>query len=413
MKKVLRNSGNDFYFYNFIGNINSKISKTMKMFLLCICLLCASFIFNSCTEKMDGISETVNSVKVLDAVTLSGNLKRSFDSATRSVDGRINYPDYYGGRYLNKDGKLVILVKGDNIVDYKDDLRARCKGDGFEIKPCVYSYNYLVDLIYYLEEKWKVADPNNDMKYYGICTDQENNKLVINTGDISEYNKNRFIELLDGFNNIEFVLSSEIEYQAEVNPAMGIAGAVVTSSTGTGYSAGSAGYRAKKGSTSVLVTSGHVLKTENTALRNRSGVEMGKCIGVKWTNISGSTVDAAICTLNSGYSLSNVVKLYSGTVTLAASVADVDQYSNISMKGYHSETTGGILATDYHVPNSNMYNFIKANYRSVSGDSGAVCYASDKKVVGIHQGALSEGGSERTIVVPAEQINRVFGLTMY
>lgn len=83
------------------------------------------------------------------------------------------------------------------------------------------------------------------------------------------------------------------------------------------------------------------------------------------------------------------------------------------MKGYHSETTGGILATDYHVPNSNMYNFIKANYRSVSGDSGAVCYASDKKVVGIHQGALSEGGSERTIVVPAEQINRVFGLTMY
>lgn len=265
-----------FIFITLWGNINLKIRKTMKTFLLCICLLCASSIFNSCTEKMDGISETVNSVKVLDAVTLSGNLKRSFDSATRSVDGRINYPDYYGGRYLNKDGKLVILVKGDNIVDYKDDLRARCKGDGFEIKPCVYSYNYLVDLIYYLEKKWKAADPNNDMKYYGICTDQENNKLVINTGDISEYNKSRFIELLDGFSNIEFVLSSEIEYQAEVNPGMGIAGAVVTSSTGTGYSAGSAGYRAKKGSTSVLVTSGHVLKELNTALRNRSGVEMGK-----------------------------------------------------------------------------------------------------------------------------------------
>lgn len=385
----------------------------MRVLLLCMGLLCAGFIFNSCTERMDNVTDGVESVKVLDAATLSSNLKKSFNVATRSVDGRVVYPDYYGGRYVNEEGKLVILVKGNDITTYRNDLRMRCNGDGFEIKPCVYSYNYLIDLIYSLEEKWKAADPNNDMKYYGICTDQERNILVINTGDVSESNKNRFIELLDGFDSIEFILSGEIEYQAEVNPGMGIAGAVVTTSTGTGYSAGSAGYRAKKGSTPVLVTSGHVLKANNTALRNRSGVEIGKCIGVKWTEISGSTVDAAICTLNSGYSLSNVVKLYSGTVTLLASVADVDQYSNISMKGYYSETSGGILATDYHVPNSSMYNFIKANYRSVSGDSGAVCYTSDGKVIGIHQGALPEGGSERTIVVPAEQINEVFGLTMY
>ena len=43
------------------------------------------------------------------------------------------------------------------------------------------------------------------MKYYGICTNQKENKLIINTGDISENNKKKFIELLDGFQELDFI----------------------------------------------------------------------------------------------------------------------------------------------------------------------------------------------------------------
>lgn len=237
----------------------------MNGFFLCLLFLGASMTFNSCTERLENGIDSEKSVNEIDTKTLSSNLKKSFKSMARSIDGRIIYPEYYGGCYLNKNNKLVILVSGNNINVYKKDLIKRCGGDGFEIKTCSFSYNYLMGLIYSLEEKWKAADPHNMMKYYGICTDQEKNKLVINTGDVSDANKNKFIDLLDGFENIEFVLSDEMELQAEVTPGMGIAGAKVTDSSGqSGYSAGSAGYRAKKGLTEVLVTSGHVLKAKDT-----------------------------------------------------------------------------------------------------------------------------------------------------
>lgn len=399
--------------YDISGIIKYKLKfMLMKKNVLCFCLLFAGLNFFACTDMVDDMDKTSNMpVPQLDANALSSNLKESFASSTRAVDGRIIYPDFYGGSFLDVEtNKFVILVKDASKSVYEKDLETRCGGKGFEVQSCVYSYGYLIDLIYSLEDKWKKADPNNAMKYYGICTDQERNKLVINTGNISQSNKQRFIDLLDGFDNIEFILSDEMIYQADINPGSGMIGAL----TSSGYSGGSIGYRAKTSAgTPVLVVSGHVMKTINTAMKNRSQVDIGKCINVKWTGISGSTVDAAICSLNTGYVPSNVVKLFSGSVTLGTGVANVDQYSNVSMKGYHTETSGNVIATDYHVPNSSMYNFIKANYASRSGDSGGICYTNDKKVVGIHQGALSESGTERTIIVPAGQINSVFSLKMY
>lgn len=196
----------------------------MNKFFLCMLLFVASTAFNSCTKSLENGTDSEKSINEIDTKTLSGNLKKSFKSMARSTDGRIIYPEYYGGCYLNQSNKLVILVSGNNVNAYKKDLIKRCGGDGFEIKTCSFSYNYLIGLIYSLEEKWKAADPDNAMKYYGICTDQEKNKLVINTGDVSDANKNKFIDLLDGFENIEFVLSDEIELQAEVTPGMGVAG---------------------------------------------------------------------------------------------------------------------------------------------------------------------------------------------
>lgn len=381
----------------------------MKKYCSLLLLICGILTFYSCSKEIDNSSEAENRIS-LNAETLLSNLMKSFNMEVRSnSNGQSIYPDYYGGCYLDESKNLVILVTGNDSSLHEEDLILRCGGNGFNMKLCKHSYNYLTSLIYSLEDKWKEADPNNEMKYYGICTNQKENKLIINTGDISENNKKKFIELLDGFQDIDFILSSEIVYQSDINPGMGMAGAVV----GSNYSAGSVGYRAKSGTTSVIVVSGHVMKAVDTNLRDRNRNIMGKCTKVQWKEIPGSKVDAAICTVNTGYSLSNVVKLFSGSVTLKAEIANVTQYSPIKLKGFHSESSGSVIATDYHLPNSNMYNFIKAGYRSVNGDSGGICYTDEGKVVGIHQGALPENGTENTIIVPAGQINDAFNLTMY
>lgn len=63
----------------------------------------------------------------------------------RTEDGTISYPDYYGGAFLNEDGKLVVNVTTQNeyIVE---TIRTATENDEIIINNVDYSYNYLLEL---------------------------------------------------------------------------------------------------------------------------------------------------------------------------------------------------------------------------------------------------------------------------
>ena len=121
------------------------------------------------------------------------NLERSFLPVTRpnaALDPELYvYPDYYCGNFMKGD-KVVILVKGDEIGSYRDDLVNRCKTNNFEIEIRKYSMNEILNI-----RDQIVGVGENILNQLGVCfwgIDPENNCLEVILVDDSTDRINKF-----------------------------------------------------------------------------------------------------------------------------------------------------------------------------------------------------------------------------
>jgi hypothetical protein len=57
-----------------------------------------------------------------------------------------DYPEYYGGNYINDEGNLVVYVTG-NIADYKQDFLQRSGTYEIILEPCKYSFKTLTQIM--------------------------------------------------------------------------------------------------------------------------------------------------------------------------------------------------------------------------------------------------------------------------
>lgn len=82
----------------------------------------------SCTSELDEINNTVHQQETLSGNELGANLMKSFQNAvSRSSEIKhLSYPSYYGGAYLNKEGKLVVKVVNKTSEEIEKDLITRC-----------------------------------------------------------------------------------------------------------------------------------------------------------------------------------------------------------------------------------------------------------------------------------------------
>ena len=78
----------------------------------------------SCTSELDEINNTVHQQETLSGNELGANLMKSFQNAvSRSSEIKhLSYPSYYGGAYLNKEGKLVVKVVNKTSEEIEKDL---------------------------------------------------------------------------------------------------------------------------------------------------------------------------------------------------------------------------------------------------------------------------------------------------
>jgi hypothetical protein len=97
----------------------------------------------SCTSELDEINNTVHQQETLSGNELGANLMKSFQNAvSRSSEIKhLSYPSYYGGAYLNKEGKLVVKVVNKTSEEIEKDLITRCGGNGSIVDICEYSYS--------------------------------------------------------------------------------------------------------------------------------------------------------------------------------------------------------------------------------------------------------------------------------
>lgn len=145
-----------------------------SFFLLSVC-------FSACTDKaLNNSSEQQKEYPVLSAGDILENLGNSFKAQTRSgiSEFGFTYPDYYGGGYLDVDGNVVVLVKGDKDK-YVREFQQRTLSSNVVVKECLYSYNELVQFNELITEKFMDESLRERLHWTSVGIDTEANKIVV------------------------------------------------------------------------------------------------------------------------------------------------------------------------------------------------------------------------------------------
>ena len=177
------------------------------LFLLAICL-------SACTEKiLKENSNRQNDFPVLSASEILNNLGNSFkniseDSAemqmqSANVEGDLVYPDYYGVVYLDEDGNVIVLVKGEP-EGFAEEFRKRTRSCNVIVHSCEYSYNELVTLVDSLNAIFLNDALCNELGWTGIGIDTEKNRVMIDLLPLTEGAKRRFKNQVCRSSAIEF-----------------------------------------------------------------------------------------------------------------------------------------------------------------------------------------------------------------
>lgn len=198
------------------------------------CISCSSDKFNNIennnhndTEVIDKTREEANSIyeKLIQSFKPTTLLKN-----TEAVD--IKYPDYYGGAYINNDGKLVICEKTGFTKSVTSNSILNKAIEKIEIKQVKYSYNELLDVMTVINSSVFSENSNdilkNNITHAGI--DDEKNRVCIYMLDDSQLKRKEFKSLVINSDKVEFLKSNGVIIQ-EANTN---AGKSYFTSSGTG-----------------------------------------------------------------------------------------------------------------------------------------------------------------------------------
>lgn len=289
---------------------------------------------------------------------------------TRSLSVN-DYPDYYGGSYINEDGKLVVFLKGE-VKNAKATLIKLIGDNDIIYIKGNYSYtelnNVLTKISLFIDSK-KNPQIADNIKYYYL-NDFENN-VVVELDRSNEMEIKEFKSEVANFSGIVFKQCTREFQDHSLSPG---------SSIGTPKGTASMGYRATRFNTDGFVTAGHAYNTGDPAYYNNTLI--GSCD----FSIQGGSVDAAFISItnfsivpNNGNLIGEEYNIWAGdnVTKLGETIAQSEGYITSTNANVNA---GGISYTDMG----------EATYLSASGDSGGPVYLTNsKKVIGIHKGSTA------------------------
>lgn len=289
-------------------------------------------------------------------------------SKTRSLNDS-EYPDYYGGGFINEQGKLVVFLKGE--LDTIKSILTNAIGENDIIyKKGNYSYTELKDVLRKISsfidynKESLIAD---NIKYYYL--DDFKNNIVVELNIHGENETKLFQKEVTNFTGIVFKQCTREFKNHALSPG---------SSIGTLNGNATMGYRATRYNSDGFVTAGHAYDTGDPAYYN--GVHIGNCD----YSIQGGSVDAAFISITD---FSNVPS--NGDLTgeeyyfwAGESVTKLGQTISKS-EGYITSTSANVNAEGISYTDMG-----EATYLSAPGDSGGPVYlTSGRKIIGIHKGS--------------------------
>jgi hypothetical protein len=320
------------------------------------------------------------------------------------------FPDFIGGVYYNDDGNMVVQVVNKAKKLAQTELSQIFTKDDAVIQETVnYSKKELTDIVETLNEFFLLENrPQVLEDIVSFYEDTINNKVVIETKDISSEATTQFRETVLDSPIIQFVNVTDENIPYACNDTITISSGMDMRDT----FGGSVGYLANKSGKAGFVTAAHCV-TSNQSFT------FGDVTA--WKR-SGS-VDAAFIQTNSKANLSygNLTGANSG---FAWSYTVGDRI--IKMGARTGVTEGKITTVNYNVVVSGiaMSNMIKTNVRAGQGDSGGIVIqnlyplppGAQGPTVYVIAGIITGGTppeSNDTFFCRADKINSALGLTQY
>ena len=313
----------------------------------------------------------------------------------------IDYPEYYGGAYVDESGELVVNFFGTKHYAKKKLKEIIGHSDGYKLKPVRYSYSYLLKQKEILDDLLQSYKKKTLLKFvnsYGI--DDQKNSLIIRVRSFDEENISNLKKEFTDFEHIIFQFGECDVEQTDVNPGRQITGSHGGNST--------VSFRAFRGGTSGFVISGHAARNAGGNFHEfRIG---GTTVGRVATWMVSGQVDSAFCNATNNAVLNRTV--WQNGVTLPGTTGTILQNATVVMAGQLSGIQSGIITNTNDTSTNNesgTLNGVRASYTSAGGDSGAPIYrpsGNQGNIVGIH--ARSNGFFVR--IAPTVQ---QFGLLLW
>lgn len=337
------------------------------------------------------------------------NLLNSFKPSPTPAAPPSNYPGYYGGAYVNDDGKLVILISGNPKV-HRDEFVRRCASEDIVLEKCKFPYVVLLNQARKIIE-YQDNNINNNIMGYGIK--ETENCIYI---DLKEYDDEKIKEFKRNVSSapyFRFKKGSYVNFEQgttyDLFPGDYIFNPSLVPSS-FGYRARIANDATKVG----MIVAGHSFKLNDNLIYN--SVVVGKCTKRSFDN---SKADASFIEItNKLYIPTNNISCGGILSTINKSVPEG---GSVNLCGSSSfSQTGKVLFTNRQVKTIRdgveytINDVVEADYTSAPGDSGGLIYTVSgglRYTTGIHTGRGGENNN--AFYSKSDNVNLELGVVRY
>lgn len=262
-------------------NLHLKFTK-----LTIVCAL----IFISCTERIKDDEEFKtynNNSKVLNKSSFTEGdaafqslsilnyekLNSYFGYGKNSSNSKINnqYPDYYGGAFINETGQLNVLIKG-SINRYKKNITDIIGNQNVAFIECKNSYQELKNIMSTLNEfKQNPSNITISSNFNAFSLNDADNVVEVQLEDISDLKQKEFKKhVINNHKAIKFIKSiGSFQNQSSLQPGC------IADKSATNYGSYSFGARRNSDGKLGMVSSGHVFPIGQNLYQN--SILIGTC----------------------------------------------------------------------------------------------------------------------------------------
>lgn len=356
--------------------------------------------------KLDSLFNEIGIDKVIKngkSADLHDGLMNTFGD----VDSKRQYPDYYGGAYINKNDDYIInVVEGSEL--WKENLKSRIDLTNVGFNTVKYTYKKLLEVRN--DTSMMIKEEPFCKNYIACGIDNESNKVNVYAIDTDSEMQKDFLSRVSIPDIYKFVKSDRVTPEA------------TTIYSGGGTQEGSIAYRAKLGTTVGVITAAHNVPYLGY-LHTTGGSSFAQCI---YRTINYNA-DAAFCSITdtSAYVPSNTID--SIGATLGTVLSDPPQNALVykhafGLSGY-TTTYGYVSDPAYQTSITDPFDIYStysvvdltlASYQSEFGNSGGLIFriggvSPTVYTVGVHHGSISAGA----VYSKASNIAGTLGVVRY